>query len=160
MIADPSETSAADLAAGDVSGLRRPIYFACGHEVERLQFLEMHALAPHEVLRVRHAYQVPAQCAPGKVLILAPRWGEDRATDSFVAWWVDCDRYTFAVDLEPIPADQVAEARSNLRWARFLALGCAVAAIVNFLRGSDPIGWLAASAGWAAFVVIAREGES
>jgi hypothetical protein len=156
MIADPSETSAGDLAAGDVSGLSRPLYFACGHEIERLQFLEMHALAPHEVLRIRHPYQIPAQCPPGKVLVLAPRWGEDRATAAFVTWWVARDRYTFAIELEPVPAG---DSRFQLRWGRFLAAGCALAALVSFIRGADPVAWLAAAAGWAAFVTRG-EGES
>jgi hypothetical protein len=75
MIADPPEASMVDVADGVLDGLSRPIYFACGHDAARRQFLEMHGLEPHEVLRVRHAYQIPSQCREDKVLILAPRWG-------------------------------------------------------------------------------------
>ena len=153
MIADPPETAMATLPFGSLDGLSRPIYLACGHEVERRQFLEMHGLAPHEVLRVRHLYQVPSQCPEGKILILAPRWGEDRATAKLVTWWVeDCDRYTYAAELEPVPGDDPETCRFPLarRWSIALAVLSLVAFYVAIVFGRDPFGWLVAAAGWSA----------
>jgi hypothetical protein len=158
MIADPPEASMCDVAEGVLDDLSRPIYFACGHDVERRQFLEMHGLAPHEVLRVRHAYQIPSQCREDKVLILAPRWGEDRRTEAFVQWWVDCDRYTCAIDLEPIPVDESDDRPFLATWALWIAIGCGFAAGFSFFASAPSLGWAAAAAGWiAAFHLQSRE---